>query len=417
MGSYRNSCSGKTVQLQSLCESITDCHHSTPTYTPAGRLVIRSSNIKDGRMLLDDISFTDEVHFTQRTSRAKPEPGDLIITREAPMGEVCIIPEGVECCLGQRMVLIKPDLSKVDCHFLLYSLLSEYAQIQIGKSNGTGSIVSNLRIPLLKELLIPDVDIDTQKKVGNILSSLDKKIAINNKINTELEAMAKLIYDYWFVQFDFPDPNGKPYKSSGGKMVYNDALKREIPDGWEDKALSEIANITMGQSPSGTSYNDIGEGVVFFQGSTDFGYRFPLVRQYTTKPGLLAKSGKLLLSVRAPVGTLNIADNDCCIGRGLAALDSKHGADSFLFYVMLHFKQIFDRRNTAGTTFGSITKDDLFSLRLVYPTAEILAEYDNKVAVFNKKILNNHQQNQEMVEIRDWLHPMLMNGQVTVKDA
>ena len=254
-----------------------------------------------------------------------------------------------------------------------------------------------------------------QVSVRNLLSTIDKKIELNNKINTELEAMAKLIYDYWFVQFDFPDANGKPYKSSGGKMVYSEKLKREIPEGWAAKELSDIANITMGQSPAGSSYNDDGKGAMFFQGSTDFGDRFPSVRKYTTEPSRVAKSGDVLLSVRAPVGTLNIADNDCCIGRGLAALNSKHGADSFLFYVMLYFKQIFDLRNSAGTTFGSITKDDLFSLKLVYPGPSILSKYDKVVSGFNVKILNNHKQNQELIKLRDWLLPMLMNGQVTVK--
>ena len=170
----------------------------------------------------------------------------------------------------------------------------------------------------------------------------------------------------------------------------------------------------MGQSPSGSSYNDSGEGAIFFQGSTDFGYRFPSVRQYTTEPNRLAKKGDILLSVRAPVGTLNIVDNDCCIGRGLAGLNSKDNADSFLFYVMLYFKQIFDRRNSSGTTFGSITKDDLFSLKLVYPSSNTLLNYDNKVSGFNVKILNNHQQNKELIRLKDWLLPMLMNGQVTV---
>ncbi len=197
-------------------------------------------------------------------------------------------------------------------------------------------------------------------------------------------------------------------------MAYNETLKREIPDGWGDKELAEIANITMGQSPNGSSYNETGDGLVFFQGSTDFGYRFPSVRQYTTEPSRLAKSGDILLSVRAPVGTLNIADNDCCIGRGLAALNSKDNADSFLFYVMLYFKQIFDRRNASGTTFGSITKDDLFSLSLVYPSQDVLRAYDEKVSMFNQTIFNNHQQNKELIELRNWLLPMLMNGQVTV---
>ena len=296
----------------------------------------------------------------------------------------------------------------------IYYLLSCLGRIRTSDKSAVPGVNRNE----LHEMAVPAIeDKVLQISIRKLLWSIDKKIELNNKINTELEAMAKLIYDYWFVQFDFPDANGKPYKSSGGKMIYNEALKREIPVDWDVKELGEIANITMGQSPSGTSYNDTGLGTIFFQGSTDFGYRFPSVRQYTTEPGRFAKSGDILLSVRAPVGTLNIADNNCCIGRGLAALNSKHSADSFLFYVMLYFKKIFDRRNTAGTTFGSITKDDLFSLRLVYPTSETLGEYNKKVAVYNQKILNNHQQNQELIKLRDWLLPMLMNAQVTVNDT
>ncbi|MFM6076620.1 MAG: restriction endonuclease subunit S, partial [Dolichospermum sp.] len=155
-------------------------------------------------------------------SRSQPYPGDLIITREAPMGEVCIIPDGIECCLGQRLVLIKPNLNKINNKYLLYALLSEYTQKQIQQSNNTGSIVSNLRIPLLKNLDIPLNN--NQDKIAAVLSYLDDKIEINNRINSELENLAKTIYDYWFVQFDFPDENGKPYKSSGGKMVYNQEL-------------------------------------------------------------------------------------------------------------------------------------------------------------------------------------------------
>ncbi|MEA1923654.1 MAG: restriction endonuclease subunit S, partial [Pseudomonadota bacterium] len=233
--------------------------------------------------------------------------------------------------------------------------------------------------------------------------------------NAELEAMAKTLYDYWFVQFDFPDANGKPYKTSGGKMVYNSTLKREIPEGWEDKILSDIANITMGQSPSGDSYNDQAIGITFFQGSTDFGWLFPTIRQYTTAPARMAKKGDMLLSVRAPVGDINIANNDCCIGRGLAALNSKDGCDGFLFYVMKYFKQVFDRRNSEGTTFGSITKDDLHSLPLACPKSELLKQYDEIVLSYNKMIFDRSLENQKLIELRDWLLPMLMNGQVTVK--
>ena len=226
--------------------------------------------------------------------------------------------------------------------------------------------------------------------------------------------MAKTLYDYWFVQFDFPDQNGKPYKSSGGKMVYHPELKREIPEGWGVEKLEKIANITMGQSPKGTSYNEVGEGMLFFQGSTDFGWRFPVARQYTTEPSRIAEEDDILLSVRAPVGTLNIADTRCCIGRGLAAINSKVGANSYIFNVMQDFKKLFDKMNSVGTTFGSITKDDLYSLQLVYPPNELLMRFDQSVKSFDREIKNRSRQNQELSQLRDWLLPMLMNGQVKV---
>jgi type I restriction enzyme S subunit len=197
-------------------------------------------------------------------------------------------------------------------------------------------------------------------------------------------------------------------------MVYNHVLKREIPAGWQLKQLSDIANITMGTSPIGESLNENNEGVEFFQGSTDFGWRFPTIRQYTTSPVRMAKKGDILLSVRAPVGDINIAHIDCCIGRGLASLNSKDGFDGFLFYAMKYFKTIFDRRNSEGTTFGSITKDDLYSLPLAYPDQKNLESYNETVSIYNKAIFNRSMESLELGHLRNWLLPMIMNGQVTI---
>lgn len=326
------------------------------------------------------------------------------------MGNVGIV-EG-KCATNQQINAITEIKNKYDPIYIYYWLKN--------KKNFLFSQASVTRTPILNKtkfseikINIPD-DKNIQNRVSSLLAALDKKIELNNRINAELEAMAKTLYDYWFVQFDFPDTNGKPYKTSGGKMVYNAKLKREIPEGWSDKSLSEIANITMGQSPEGSSYNDKGTGTIFYQGSTDFGWLFPTVRQYTTAPNRMAKQGDILLSVRAPVGDMNIANTDCCIGRGLAALNSKTGSDGFLFYVMKYFKQIFDRRNSEGTTFGSITRNDLYSLPLTYPTKELLDKYDSIVSKYNEMIFKRSLENQQLTELRDWLLPMLMNGQVTV---
>ncbi len=293
-----------------------------------------------------------------------------------------------------------------------------YLRSPLFRKTMTNNAVLTLRASLNEDifsylkLLLPGYD--DQVKAGDLLHLLFEKMECNNRINATLEAMAKTLYDYWFVQYDFPNAKGRPYKSSGGKMVYNATLKRDIPVGWKDRRLIQIANITMGQSPAGESLNDVGNGIVFFQGSTDFGWQFPTVRQYTTEPTRMAKCGDILLSVRAPVGDMNIANLDCCIGRGLAALNSKEGFDGFLFYVMKYFKQIFDRRNGEGTTFGSITKDDLHSLPLAYPPTELLKEYDKVVSVYNQMVFTRSMENLHLAQLRDWLLPMLMNGQVTV---
>lgn len=334
------------------------------------------------------------------------EPAVTIAARGSNVGFVAVRKEPFFPVV--RLLALIPKKERLDVNYLYYDLKQN-------RKTGTGSGQPQITIPDISSKTISLPPISVQRKVAEVLSILDKKIELNNRINSELESMAKTLYDYWFVQFDFPDATGNPYKSSGGKMVYNSTLKREIPEGWSDKTLSQIANITMGQSPEGSSYNDEGIGTIFYQGSTDFGWLFPTTRQYTTAPSRMAKKGDILLSVRAPVGDMNIANTDCCIGRGLAALNSKTGSDGFLFYVMKYFKQIFDRRNSEGTTFGSITKNDLYSLTLAYPTPDLLKRYDGLVTNYNKMIFERSLENRELTSLRDWLLPMLMNGQVTVR--
>lgn len=343
------------------------------------------------------------------------QQGDIIFVRsngnKALVGRSLYIDKDVKALFSGFCIRARLVSEDIDRLFFAYYTKTNSFKSQISSSSGTN--INNLNQGILGQVKIPLFQKSSQKKITAVLSALDSKIDCNNRINAELQAIAKTLYDYWFVQFDFPDAKGKPYKSSGGKMDYNSTLKRKIPAGWKDKQLSEIANITMGQSPSGKSLNDSGEGVEFFQGSTDFGWQFPTARQFTTQPARMAKRGDILLSVRAPVGDLNIAHLDCCIGRGLAALNSRDGFDGFLFYVMQYFKTVFDRRNSEGTTFGSITKDDLHSLPLAYPPTELLREYNKVVLRYNQMVFTRSMENQHLIQLRDWLLPMLMNGQVT----
>jgi type I restriction enzyme S subunit len=181
-------------RLVELCERVVDCPHSTPVWTEDGPIVLRSHNIRRGRLLLGDVSHTDERHFAERIRRATPEGGDLVITREAPMGEVAMIPSGLRCCLGQRMVLLRPDRKRVDPRFLLYALQSPAVQHQIRAHDGSGSTVSNLRIPLLEQLVIETPGLRDQTRIGEILGALDDKIELNRRMVEALSSAVAEVY-------------------------------------------------------------------------------------------------------------------------------------------------------------------------------------------------------------------------------
>ena len=304
------------------------------------------------------------------------------------------------------------DEKKVNAYYLYnYLKLLDLSNLD----SGTG--VPSMTFDSYYNLTVKLPSLKIQNKVAKALSHIDKKISINRQINRNLEELAKQIYDYWFVQFDFPNEEGKPYKSSGGKMVWNETLKREIPAGWKNGVLSNIAYITMGQSPEGSSYNEDGIGTIFYQGSTDFGIRFPNVRMYTTKPTRFAKIGDILMSVRAPVGAMNIANSDCCIGRGLSAMNSKIGSITYLYYTMDYFRHTFENKNAVGTTFGSITKDELYNLPVVIPSKEVISAFNVKtIYIFNQQ-LSTSKEIQELTALRDSLLPLLMNGQVTLNSC
>ena len=189
--------------LIEICEKIIDCPHSTPKWTNDGVLVIRNHNVRNGNLDLTSVSYTDEINYLKRSKRITLREGDIIITREAPMGEVCMIPPNTKCCLGQRVVAIRVNNKKCDSNFLLYSLRSKFVQNQIAHSEGTGSTVSNLRIPLLEQIKIklPKQKI-IQTKISNVLKNIDDKININKRKIKIIDNISVKIFQSWFVKFE-----------------------------------------------------------------------------------------------------------------------------------------------------------------------------------------------------------------------
>jgi len=279
-------------------------------------------------------------------------------------------------------------------------------------SFSTGSTRGNINAKTYGNMKIKLPSRTQQDFLVKILSTLDEKIEVNNQINKILENISQAIFKQWFVDFEFPNEDGEPYQSSGGEMVESELGM--IPKGWEVKGLDEIAVITMGQSPKGTSYNETGEGVVFYQGRTDFTKRFPERRLYTTEPKRMAKSGDILMSVRAPVGDINITNEECCIGRGLCALNSKKEYNSFLLYLLLNMKERFNVFNGEGTVFGSINKNDLNGMKIVIGSDLILLKFENVIKNMDRQYHILEKESRRIVEIRDNLLPKLMSGEIRV---
>ena len=266
----------------------------------------------------------------------------------------------------------------------------------------TGSAQPKLnQANLLKIPIKIPVNLSDQRKIAGILSALDSKIENNNKINANLEAQAQALFKSWFVDFT-------PFKD----QPFVDSELGPIPQGWKVGTLGDIANIIMGQSPAGSSYNERGNGVIFYQGSTEFGFRFPNVRLYTTMPKRYAEPMSILLSVRAPVGDINVAIEKCCIGRGLASISSKRGLHSFLLYLVKSLKNRLEVFNGEGTVFGSINKNTLMQFKIIIPPIEMQEKFNEIIQRHDCMVLELHKEIINLSTQRDTLLPKLMSGEI-----
>ena len=259
-----------------------------------------------------------------------------------------------------------------------------------------------------------------QKNISRVLSELDQKIILNNQINEELEAMAKTLYDYWFVQFDFPDENGRPYKSSGGKMVYNDQLKREIPEGWGVDSLWNIA----------TFYN--GLAMQKFRPASETAESLPVIKiremfsgfsKDTEKASIdipkeaVVESGDILFSWSATLEVIFWGGEKGALNQHIFKVTSEKYPKSFIYNELRSYLKVFKTiAELRKTTMGHITQDHLKQAMIIVPPSDLIDEIDNRISLILKQQLDLKQQNQELTQLRDWLLPMLMNGQARVEE-
>lgn len=372
--------------------------------------------------------------------------GDVLISHKATIGQTAIVGE-----IESEFIVLTPqvtyyrvkDTNQLNNRYLKYYFDSYEFQGLLNQWAGGGSTRAYLGITGQLKLPIKILDIQKQKAIAHILGSLDDKIELNRQMNETLEAMAQALFKSWFVDFDpvidnvlaagnaIPDEFAERAKQRKAiekkdnadiQGLFPDEFEFTeemgwIPKGWAVSNVGTEFDVTMGQSPPGSTYNELEEGIYFFQGSTDFGFRYPTPRIYCTEPKRLANKRDTLVSVRAPVGDTNLAAVDCCIGRGLAALRHKSGSASFTYYAMLQLKDNFKIYEGEGTVFGSINQKDFKNLIQLKSPDILISEFEVNAGALDSKIELNSLNIMTLAKIRDILLSKLMSGELRIPDA
>ena len=318
---------------------------------------------------------------------AVPQISDILLTSVGTLGIPWLVDETEFYFKDGNLTWLKAKQNKISSKFLYLWLNSPQAQHQIDMMS-IGSTQKALTIETLNKFCIFLPSLEIQEKVCSVFYSVLDKIKVNRQINTNLEQQAQAIFKEMFID------NGLKNVKKG--------------------MLQDIAEITMGLSPDGSSYNEKQLGIIFFQGRAEFSDRFPKIRLYTSQPKRMAMRNDILMSVRAPVGDINIAHHDCCIGRGLASIRSKYNHQSFLFYTMLNLKKYLDRFNSEGTVFGAISKDALNTIPIDIPSEGKIKHFEQIASPIDTCILNNYKEICCLESLRDTLLPKLMSGEIDV---
>jgi len=326
--------------------------------------------------------------------------GDLIVTmtdlskQADTLGYPALIPrsDGPRFLHNQRLGKIVIHDDRLDKEFLYYVLCSNRYRNEV-LASATGTTVKHTSPNRIKAFRFAAPPLEEQRAIARVLGTLDDKIELNRRMNETLEAMAQALFKFSFV----------------------DATRNGLPERWHERTLVEEFDITMGQSPPGESYNETGDGLPFFQGRSDFGFRYPKLRVFCTSPTRLAKAGDTLVSVRAPVGSMNIAAEASCVGRGVAAVCHKTGFRSYTYYLIKSLQSEFERFEAEGTVFGSINKADFGKIGCVAPPFEVIEAYENLVAPIDQRIENNERESRTLAALREALLPKLLSGKVCVR--
>lgn len=402
----------KYNKLSSLCTKIGDGLHGTPEYySGTGYFFINGNNLERGKIEITKNTKTiSETEYKKNYIALSDK--SLLLGINGSIGNMAFY-NNEKVILGKSAAYLNFK-TNINIFYYYYFQLKNIQKYFYDVA--TGSIIKNLSLQSIQDFSVPVPEETEWKNIISALSSLDSKIELNNRINTELEQMAKTLYDYWFVQFDFPNNEGKPYKTSGGKMVWVEELKRDIPEGWKVKEMNKILTkntakfdfvddkhdidtLDLSVMPSATMcLNEKNSSSAFGTNLfklNKFDILFGGIRPYLLKAGFSPFDGL----VTGTVHSFNVKNND---EYNFAILTMTHKS-------MFHFAVA----NSKGTKMPVIGADDLLTYKIAY-NENIIRKFNNHLQ-FKDIIAHNIIENQKLANLRDWLLPMLMNGQVKIK--
>jgi type I restriction enzyme S subunit len=405
--------------------AVLDCHHLTPRAQEDGYPYVAIPDLKGGHIDFDGARRISAADFRTWTKKTKPQAGDVIVTRRGRVGDTAVVPQGVECALGQDLVILRSDGGHIDQRFLRWVTRGPQWEREVDRFLNVGAVFDSLNVSDLPKFEIPVPSLPIQRRIADTLDLVDRKAELNREMSETLEGIARAIFTSWFVAFDpvRAKMEGRPLTGVGAEFagLFPDNLTNSelgpIPRGWSISSIREEYQHVMGQSPPGSSYNETGDGVPLFQGKGEFGFRYPIVRLFCTEPKRMASAGDTLVSVRAPVGAMNLARVECCIGRGLAAVRHKSGSASFTYYSLRELTDAFTAYDSEGTVFGSINKKDFGEIRCLQIPESLVLRVNELLSPIDALIGEKEEEQHTLAELRDALLPRLVSGEIRVEDA
>jgi len=408
----------KILSAKQYCNSVFDGTHDTPKPLEEGFPLVTSKHIVGKKLDLASTYNISSEDYNSVQKRSSVTQWDILFSMIGSVGEV-YLQSDPEINYAIKNIGVFSCKDEYKAKWLYYYLQSPPALTHI-RNYLNGAVQKFLSLGALRDF--PVLKYDTNNNtIIDILYNLDTKIELNSRIINALEAMSQTLYNYWFVQFDFPDQNGKPFKSSGGKMAFNKELKREIPAGWDVEELGKVFNTSLGGTPSTKEPDYWENGDIPWLNSGEIA-EFPIIfsEAFITQKGIdnsaaeLWPKGSVVISIVRYIRPSILAINACANQSVVGIYESKNLKNNFIYpYLINEVPRLMSQRT--GVQQPHINKDAVDKSLIVIPTNGLLQQYDKITNPVFDKIINTSLENQQLIQLRDWLLPMLMNGQVSIK--